>query len=391
MKVAYFDCTSGISGDMCLGALISAGASPRKLRTALKGLGVGGYRLTVRQVTRAGLVATKVDVIESKNTAGKGPKRLADFRKILRASGLPAGIKKKAGEVFNAIFQAEARVHGSTPAKVHLHEMGSVDTLVDVVGTVVCLDMLGIRKVFASPVNTGHGTVKTAHGVLPVPAPATVELLRGVPVYCTGPPFELTTPTGAAIIGSTASAFGAMPLIRLAAIGTGAGGHDPGAWPNVLRVFVGSEEAGQDDVTVLETNIDDMDSRLYPHVMERLMEAGALDVWLTAILMKKGRPANKLSVMCTAELAPALTDIVLGETTSLGLRSHTATRSVLERSVRKVRTRFGLIRVKEAIQSGRALRAVPEYEDCRRAAKRNAVAVADVIKAAEYAAAAPRR
>lgn len=375
MRTAYFDCFSGISGDMCLGALVSAGVPLGRLKRELGKAPVSGYRLSSRKVRRAGVEALKVDV-EITEKVEKN-RRYKDISKIVRESRLSPSVKERGLRIFKCLFEAEALVHGGAYTKVHLHELGAVDALVDVLGTLICLEALGIERVVASPLNLGGGTVATSHGELPVPAPATLRLLEGAPVYSSGHPYEFTTPTGAAIIAGVASAFVDMPLMRLEGTGAGAGGRNVRGRPNVLRVLIGETLASEDEVAVVETNIDDMDPRLYEDVTEKLFRAGALDVFLTNILMKKGRPAVKLTVLCDERIRPRLSEIILLETTTLGVRHFRAGRTVLGRKTGKVETRFGPVRVKVASVDG-AVKAMPEYEDLRRAARRHGVPVSEV-------------
>jgi uncharacterized protein (TIGR00299 family) protein len=379
MKTAYFDCFSGISGDMCLGALVDAGVTLDELRMELKKVPVEGYRLASKEVRRAGLKALKVDVkVASSGKRATAGKKYKDISGIIRKSLLSSYVKEKGVEIFKALFEAEARVHGEPYTKVHLHELGAVDAVVDILGTLVCLEKLGIERVVASPVNLGWGTVSTEHGELPVPAPATTELIKGMPVYSSGHPYELTTPTGAVILKVVASDFGEMPVMGVEGIGTGAGGRDIKGRPNVLRVFIGEQTSIEDEVAVIETNIDDMDPRLYEPAMEKLLKEGALDVFLTNIIMKKGRPAVKLSVICAEDKRQLLSEIILRETTTLGVRYYRAGRTVLERTTRKLDTKFGPIRVKEANVGG-AVKSNPEYDDLKRAAKKHGVPVSEVL------------
>jgi len=363
---------------MCLGALVSASVPLATLRRELRKIPIEGYTISARDVRRAGVSATKVDV----KLAAKGRparRKFRDVKGIIEGSTLSASIRKNALAIFRELFEAEARVHGEPYTKIHLHELGAVDAIVDVMGTLICLEKLGIEKVAASAVNLGSGTVTTEHGELPVPAPATVELLRGMPVYSSGHTRELTTPTGAAIIGALASEWGAMPVMRLEATGTGAGGHQFKDRPNVLRVFIGDAEAGggSDEVAVIETNIDDMDPRIFEHVMETLLKAGALDVYLTNIIMKKSRPAVKLTVLCDEDKRGELAEIVLRETTTLGVRHSRMARTILPRKSLKVVTKYGTIRVKVA-DFGDVVKRMPEFEDLRRAARRHGATVAEV-------------
>ncbi|GAB4390908.1 MAG: nickel pincer cofactor biosynthesis protein LarC [Thermodesulfovibrionales bacterium] len=380
MKTAYLDCFSGISGDMCLGALLDAGVPARHLRKELEKLPVKGIRISARTVARAGLRATQVRV----GGPSRPPlRRLRDVASVIRKSALSPEIKARGLAIFETLFEAEARAHGQDARLTHLHELGAVDCMVDVMGTLICLERLGVGRVLASPVNLGWGEVETAHGTYPVPAPATAEILRGAPVYSSGTPYELTTPTGAAILRGTAEGFCGLPLMSVEAAGLGAGATDVPGRPNVLRVFIGeAPEAPAGEVAVMETNIDDMNPEIYGHVMERLFAEGALDVHLTQVIMKKGRPGVKLTVLCDEGRRLALAGVLLSETTSIGVRFWRAERSVLERETRTVETEYGRIRLKEARLGGRALRAAPEYEDCRKAALKHGVTVLEVYRAA---------
>lgn len=389
MKIAYFDCFSGISGDMCLGALVDAGVPLESLEQELRKLSVGGFHLAARKVRRSGISATKVDVVIEKGGGGrKKARRWDDIRGIIRKSSVSGDTKKKAEGIFMTLFRAEAKVHGEPPGKVHLHELSAVDCLADVFGTLIGLELLGIEKVYASPVNVGGGSVRTEHGVLPVPAPATAELLRGVPVYSSGEPFELTTPTGAAIIKYLSCRFGEMPSFVPEGIGTGAGGRDIEGRPNILRVLTGTarRDEGREPVTVIETNIDDMNPQAYGHVIDLLFRNGALDVFMTPVIMKKMRPGIKLTVLTEKVRREALMKLILRETTSIGVRWHETSRLIMEREMREVTTRYGKVRVKVSAL-GDSTRSVPEYEDCRKLAKKNGVPLLDVIEEAKRAAA----
>jgi pyridinium-3,5-bisthiocarboxylic acid mononucleotide nickel chelatase len=391
MKIAYFDCFSGASGDMFLGALVDAGVSLEELGKELRKLPVGGFYLEARKVRRCGISATKVDVIiESGKKGGqKKARRWEDIRGIIGESPLGSRTKEKAEGIFKTLFSAEAKVHGEPLRKVHLHELAAVDCLADVFGTLIGLELLGIEKVYASPLNLGGGSVKTEHGILPVPAPATAEILRNVPVYSSGEPFELTTPTGAAIVKSLVSGFGEMPLLVPDRIGTGAGGREIEDRPNVLRVLIGEmrKASGGETVTVIETNIDDMSPQIYEHLVGRLLQEGALDVFMTQVIMKKMRPGVKLTVLSDRGKREYLISIILRETTSIGLRYYEASRKTMDREMRGVRTKYGEVRVKVSGFEGVDMKVTPEYEDCRKLAKKNGVPLLDVIEEAKRAAA----
>jgi uncharacterized protein (TIGR00299 family) protein len=384
-KIAYFDCFSGISGDMCLGALVDAGVSLKEMEEGLKKLPVTGYRLREKKVARARLSATKVDVVVSAEGSRKrSPVRWGDIERIIGSSSLSRGVKEKGRVIFRTLFAAEAKVHGEAATKVHLHELGAVDCLVDVFGTLIGLELLGIEKVFSSALNVGGGLVRAAHGLLPVPAPATAEILKGVPVYSSGIAHELTTPTGAALIRSLSEHFGHMPLFTPQRTGMGAGNRQMEGFPNVLRLFVGEmkEEVSNERATVIETNIDDMNPQIYGYLVDMLLSKGALDVFLTNVMMKKMRPGIKLSVLCTPEKREALADIILRETTSIGVRFYETSRVIMRRELRSVRTKYGTVRVKVAERDG-IRKSMPEYEDCRKCSGQTGVPLIEVIEEAK--------
>ncbi|MEK6582810.1 MAG: nickel pincer cofactor biosynthesis protein LarC [Nitrospirota bacterium] len=411
LKTAYFDCSSGISGDMCLGALVDAGVPVKKLEQELRKLPIKGYKLRAKKVKRTGFRATKVDVLQlSALSSQLSAKKWKDIEKIIKSSKLSNEIKQKGLKIFRRLFEAEARVHGERFDNVHLHELGAVDCIVDIMGTLIGLNILGIEKIYASPVNLGSGSVKTDHGILPVPAPATIEILKGqgsrvkTQIYSDGTNFELTTPTGAVIIRETASGFGDMPGMSVEKIGIGAGGRDFKGKANVLRIFVGesrgqraegrehgaeSKEQGtgsrEQEITVIETNIDDMNPQVYEYVMERLFKAGALDVFLTQVIMKKGRPGIKLSVLCNDSDKDNLMKIIFEETTTIGLRFYSAGRKTLGREIKKLDTKFGKINLKLSKLGDKTIRITPEYEDCKRLAKKLNLPLLEVIKSVSSA------
>lgn len=383
---AYFDCFSGISGDMCLGALVDAGAPLEAIEKKLKKLHLGAFSITKRKVRRSGFAATKVDVVITGSRKGT-VRRWEDIRRIIKNSPLQGDAKEKAERIFRTLFEAEALVHGVRVNKAHLHELGAVDCLVDVFGTLIALDLLGIETIHASPVNLGGGTVKTAHGVLPVPAPATAEILRGVPVYQAGAPYELTTPTGAAILKTLSGRFAEMPPFVPEKIGMGAGGREIQGGPNVLRIMIGKLTGKSEDgrVTVIETNIDDMNPQIYEYLAEKLLRKGALDVFLTQVIMKKMRPGVKLSVVCDEAKRNTLIDIIFRETTSIGVRYHEMPRITMERKHGNVATGHGKVGMKIS-RSGNFRKATPEYEDCRKIAEERGVPLLEVIEEAKRAA-----
>jgi uncharacterized protein (TIGR00299 family) protein len=419
LKIAYLDCFSGISGDMCLGALVDAGVPIKKLLRELKKIPVRGYEICVRKVKKAGITAIKADVLltaksvelraksntpsnpplEKGGVGGfeQGAKRWKDIEKIIHKSSLSQETKEKGLKVFERLFKAEAKIHGDTFEHVHLHELSAVDCLVDVFGTIIGFDILEVDKIYSSPVNLGSGSVETEHGILPVPSPASAEILQGVPVYSTDINFELTTPTGAALVKELSSEFGSLPLMSIEHTGFGAGNMNFQDRPNVLRLFVGEmyEDEGQrvargdlkegavnlsDEIaTVIEANIDDMNPQIYEYVMEKLFKKGALDVFLTQIIMKKGRPGIRLTVLCKETEKEELIKIILTETTTIGLRFYHVRRRVLQREIKLIDTEFGKVRVKFSRLGDDILKATPEYEDCKKIAKKLKMSLVEVI------------
>ena len=386
MTLAYFDCFSGISGDMTLGALVDAGLPLDVLRSELAKLGLPGYTLSSEKVRRSGLSATKVHVVLDEKE--QPARHLADISRVINGSSLSPVIKQKSMAIFERLAQVEAKVHGTTPDKVHFHEVGAVDALVDIVGSVIGLEHLGITEIIGSPVNVGTGTVHTAHGKLPVPAPATAELLRGIPLYSSSIAFELTTPTGAAIISTLAASFGPLPQMKIDRIAYGAGGKDLPGQPNVLRLMLGEFVPAYEEDTsvVIETNIDDMNPQTYEHIIERLMAQGAQDVYLTPIIMKKGRPAILLSVLTARTDSERVLDILFRETTSIGVRIQEVGRKKLSREVCEVRTSYGPVHVKISKRGDEVMTMTPEYEDCRRLAEEHRVPLKTVMDEAKAAA-----
>ncbi len=382
MKIAYFDCSSGISGDMILGALVDAGAPFDKLKEGLSQLSIDGYTMTATTVLKKGVRATKVDVvIEGPDLPGRP---LNDLREIISDSALDNEIKTKSISIFQRLAEAESVVHNCPVEDVHFHEVGHIDTIVDIVGSVYALHLLGIDRVVSSPIDTGSGTVKMSHGLFPIPAPVTAELLRDVPLYSSGIERELTTPTGASIITAFASSYQPLPPMTLSRIGYGAGGWELSEKPNVLRVFIGedTEVYGTDEVCVIETNIDDMNPQVYEYLMDRLFEAGALDVYITPVVMKKSRPAQMLSVVADAGKLDALREIIFRETTTIGVRVRKMTRFVLTRDIKEVRLPFGTVRLKISGSSNGVHNIVPEYEDCKALAMKTGLPLKDIIELA---------
>lgn len=386
MKTLYFDCVSGASGDMILGALLDAGLPEATLRERLAALHLPGFDLRVAKVAKCGIAATQVDVIVDDDV----PERhLPQLEAIVRGGELPGHVVEQSIAVLRRIGEAEAAIHNASLDHVHLHELGGIDTIVDVVGAVSGLDALGIERVRCSPIPLGRGFTNSAHGRIPLPAPATVALLRGAPVVGSEIQAETVTPTGAALLSTLATDYGAIPSLTLAAVGYGAGRKDF-AIPNVLRVLIGEAAAAGDSglqaLVVLETNIDDLNPETYDYVMGRLFAAGALDVFLAPIQMKKNRPATLLSVICWPSAAAALSDILFAETSTLGIRRYEIMRQALPRQSRTVDTAYGPVRVKVAAWGDGQTKSAPEYEDCRKLAAQHGIPLRDVYLAAAEAA-----
>ncbi|MFL6276608.1 MAG: nickel pincer cofactor biosynthesis protein LarC [Blastocatellia bacterium] len=386
MRALYFDCFAGASGDMICGALIDAGADWNELQTQLASLGLRGYQVSTERVKRSGIAATKFHVAVDEAT--QPHRHLKDICEIINRSTLSDLTKQRAVRAFELLADAEALVHATTRERVHFHEVGAMDSIIDTVGAMIGFELLGIERCLASALRVGHGTVKTAHGLMPVPAPATAELLRDVPVYAGDIEGEFVTPTGAAIIATLAESFGPLPGMKIAKTGYGAGSRDPQGFPNALRVVLGDVESsealtGHDEViAVIETNIDDMNPQAFGFVMEKALMLGALDVFLTATQMKKSRPGILLTVLCEPAARETIIQMLLAETTTLGVRYYDARRRVLARTLETVETCYGEVRVKVARDGGRTLHFQPEYEDCARLARQLDVPIIEVQSAA---------
>ncbi len=432
MRIAYLDCFSGISGDMFLGALIDAGVSPKIFEEAVAALNIGA-RLEISRVNRSGISATKIDVVvngekdsprgsrtrvsdlhvhsESHRDAhhhehdhehhhGRG---LAEIREIVSSAEISGPAKQTAIAIFEKLGHAEAKIHNISVEKVHFHEVGAVDALVDIVCAAIGAEALGVDEIICSPLNVGGGTVECAHGTFPVPAPATVELLKGAPVYATALQAELVTPTGAAIVATLGKGFSSFPEMKIEKTGYGAGTQDFSGHANVLRITIGeltsrtnaaegpvrlrseqvrTTQTSHEIISVLEANLDDLNPQVFGYVMDRLLETGALDVFATPVQMKKNRPGTLLTVLCKPEDADKLTQIVFAETTTLGLRCREEKRQVLARKWMSVSTRFGDVRIKIASLNGTVSSYAPEYEDCRRIAAEHRVPLKTVMQEA---------
>ena len=383
MNIAYFDTIAGISGDMTLGALVSAGVSFDELKNELRALGIGGFELQSRHMERNGMIATKVDVVISEQPHYH--RHLKDIEELIDKSSLSENVKERAKKIFREVAIAESIVHSTAIEKVHFHEVGAIDSLVDIIGVSICLEKLGIQAVYSSPVKVGSGgLVKSQHGALPVPTPATMEILKDYPILLTDVPFELTTPTGAAIIKALSQGVLTTEKIQISAIGYGAGGREIEQLPNLLRVFIGTLEPNYlaDEIVSIETNIDNMNPEIYPYVIEKLLSAGAHDAYLIPILMKKGRPGIILSALAERAKIDRMLDIIFRETTTLGVRIQPIERKKLLRSTKQVQTSFGIVSAKVIIFEGKEQLRV-EFEECKRIAAENNLSITEVFRRLE--------
>jgi len=390
MRIAYFDCFSGISGDMTLGALLACGVDDSVLRDGLADLGVGGYELTIGRRKVEGLMSTDVDVLLTESDQGHG-RHLSDIAKIYANSKLPRMVTERAYAVFSKLADAEAKVHGTTPDQIHFHEVGAVDAIVDITGACILLDALGVEELHGSPLPWTRGFVDCQHGRMPLPAPATVELLAGLPTYPLEVRGELVTPTGAALLATLAGPdrMGLPPAMTTVANGWGAGKKNFGTeFPNLLRVVIGetsqtTRPSGEtDEIVVLQTQIDDTTAETLGYAQERLLETGALDVLLQPAQMKKNRPGTLLTVLATPVDADRLVDVLFTETGTFGVRRTNARRDILERNWTTVPTQYGDVRVKTGSRDGKLLVRAPEHDDCRAAAKAHGVPLRAVYDAA---------
>ncbi|MQA34081.1 nickel pincer cofactor biosynthesis protein LarC [Modestobacter roseus] len=382
MTIGWLDLAAGASGDMLLGALVDGGVPLEIMARAVAALPVEPVVLTAEPVTRHGLGATRVHV----RAPGASIHRTwADVRQLLADAALSGPVRDGALEVFARLADAEGRVHRVPPDAVHFHEVGALDALADVVGVVAGFEHLGLERLTASPVALGSGTVHGAHGVVPVPGPAVLELLRGVPVTAGSVPAETCTPTGAALLVSRVQDWTTLPPMRVERVGSGAGGRDPREHPNLVRLVLG-HQTGQPDNLLLETNVDDLDPRLWPGVLADLLAAGASDAWLSPILMKKGRPAHTLSALCRPETLAAVQDIVVGSTTSIGMRLSPVQKIALDRQQSTVEVLGGRVGVKVASTAGEVVNVSVEFEDVAALARRSGLPVKEVLRAATAAA-----
>ncbi len=382
MKIAYVDCFSGASGDMLLGALVDAGLSLEILKAEIAKLGLPHWDLRARAITRKGIGGTQVTVVFDPHQHHH--RHLADIAAIIEKSSLDDETKRQSRAIFGRLAEAEAKVHKIPVEEVHFHEVGAVDAIIDVVGTVAGIRAMGIQKVFCSPLHVGTGTVECAHGTLPAPAPATAELIRGKPVYATGVAGELLTPTGAAILTTLSSEFGPMPAMTIGHIGYGVGTSELSI-PNLLRLSIGEAAADlsqcdTEQVAVIETNIDDMNPQFYGYLIEKMLAMQALDVFLTSVHMKKNRLGTLLTILCSPARVAEFADFVLRETTAIGLRWRTESRVIARRRMETIDTAYGPINCKIASLGNEIVNIAPEYEDCKRAALEKGVPLKKVVQ-----------
>ena len=380
MNTIYLDCPTGASGNMILAGLIDAGASWKNIERSLKRLPVKGWKVKLTKVTRQGLSGLHLEVVQ-----GPQPCRhLKDIEGIIKKAGLSGFVTANSIAIFTNLAEAEAKVHRTSMDKIHFHEVGAVDAIIDIVGTCLALEDLGVRKIYCSALNLGHGQVKCQHGTLPVPAPATAQLLKKAAVYQNELSGELVTPTGAAIITHFAESFGPMPKMVLKSVGNGAGTRDL-AQPNLLRVLTGEflpDRKCPHNIVLLETNIDDLSPQIYQHLMEDLFKQGALDVYFTPIQMKKNRPAVMLSVLTYPENEAGMLDTIFAETTTLGIRRREMERYTLSRQEIKIKTVYGLITGKRATLYDGSHKFIPEYEECKKIAQKSGQPLMKIIELA---------
>ena len=415
MKTLYLDCFAGISGDMTIGALLDLGLDFAYLQQELRKLGVEGYELSLERVDRSGINAAKFDVTVTQTVSVRvshshdhshphehshdeatqtdslryhdhDHRSLATIKHLIESSTLSEQVKRNATAIFQRIGEAEAKIHGVDIESIHFHEVGAIDSIVDIVGACIGLEALGIQRILSSPLHVGYGTFTCAHGTYPIPGPAATEILRGVPIYAKEIEGELVTPTGAAIVAVLAQDFVKMPLMRVEKVGYGAGTRVYEKFPNVLRAVLGeveAQDATPDAITVIEANLDDLNPQIFGHLMEQALSAGALDIFYTPVQMKKNRPGVLLTVLCATESRERLMDLILRETTTLGVRYREERRVILRREFVTVATEFGPIQIKVARnETGQVMNAAPEFEDCHAAALRYQVALREVQLAA---------
>jgi uncharacterized protein (TIGR00299 family) protein len=384
MKTLYFDCFAGASGDMILGALVDAGVDSQTLRDQLDLLGLSGWKIDFQKVDRSGISSTYAQVQTAHEHAHR---HLSDILKIIYESRLSQSVKDRAALIFSRLAEAESRVHNEPVEKIHFHEVGALDAIIDVCGAAIGFDLLGIENFISSPLRVGHGMARMAHGQFPIPPPAVAELLKGKPIFAGEFEGEFVTPTGAAIIASVCKRFENLPALRVDAAGYGAGTRNLKDFPNALRVLVGEDEAltsADETLLMIETNIDDMSPQLFGYVIDRAFELGALDCYLTQTQMKKNRPGSLISILCRPQERERFLQLLFAETTTIGARSYEVQRRALARETIAVQTQFGRIDVKVVHTNG-AAKAMPEFDQCRAAAAAANVPLREVQEAAQQA------
>jgi len=386
LKIVYFDCFSGISGDMILGAFVDAGLHLNHLKSELEKLRLKGYEISGKKVLRAGIAGTKVTIDtysqkkHSQTNHHDSYLMLPDIQTIIEKSGLPQSIKQDSIKIFHKLAAVEAKVHNTTIEKVHFHEVGSIDSIIDIVGSVIAFHTSGIKKIYFSPIPTGSGYIRCDHGIFPVPAPATAELLKNQRLKSVHSEKELTTPTGAAIVTALGTGLKSIPEMKIHQVGYGAGSNNNPEIPNLLRIFIGEEitNGKTEGMWVVETNIDNMPGEIFGYVMEKLFHAGAVDAYFTPIQMKKGRPGITISAIANEQYVPSLESVLFDQTTTFGVRKYKVFRTILEREERSHETSLGKVRVKTGSLHGEIKSISPEYEDCRRIAEQKGMPLKQV-------------
>ncbi|MFO8163215.1 MAG: nickel pincer cofactor biosynthesis protein LarC [Thermodesulfobacteriota bacterium] len=378
MKIAYLDCFSGVSGDMLVGSLLDAGLSIEELEKILSGLNVNGYKISAEKEGRNNIFGTKFSV--SLQEEDQQARYLKDIKKIIRNSEIPLAIVETCISIFEKLAKTESEIHHISPDEIHFHEVGAIDSIIDIVASVAGIYLLGIEKLFVSKIPVGKGMITSAHGNIPLPSPATIALLEGVPIYDSGQSAEMITPTGAAIITSLCSSFGPMPSMIVDRVGYGVGTRTLADRPNLLRILIGNDidKQSSETVVLLESNLDDMSPELLGYLMERLFDVGAKDVVFSHIQMKKNRPGIQLQVIGNPEDKDKLSNIIFRESTTLGIRFSYSQRFVLTRAKSMVESPWGKMRIKKVVNQGGKVATFPEYEECRRIAKANNLALRDV-------------
>lgn len=388
MRILYYDCFAGISGDMNLGALIDLGVDAGYLTTEMEKLHVAGFHLNVKKDLRRGISGTKADVV-IENQENEKHRHLRHIEEIINGSTLSQRVKALSLKIFNEVAEAEGKVHQIPKEHVHFHEVGALDSIADIVGAAICLDFLNVDKVYSSAVQLGGGTVKCAHGMMPVPAPATAEILKNIPVRSGLVNYEATTPTGAAILAATVDEFTETNSFRILKTGYGLGTKDTEV-PNVLRVFLcedavtGTKDVLTEEAVILECNIDDMNPEHYDYMLDQLFQAGAGDAWMTPVIMKKSRPAVMFSVLCREQLISQMKGIIFMHSTSIGIREYRVRKNMLRREQVTMNTAYGPVRVKQSYYNGKLVCSKPESEDCRRLAQANNVSLNEIEKTVFY-------